>query len=198
MRLARSIGIVVLVRSAVLLASIAAASEVGPVTEPESGFSAPTPTSMRTVMARMEGAQLQAPEEQSMDMPSIDGLIVLPTQRTVADVLARAVSIATTRGITVFAKIDFSGDAAHVNLKLRPTGLVILGSPAAGTPVMAATPTVAIDLPLKILAFEDSDGHTWVAYNDPKYLQRRHGFSEALVKNLAPIGGLAQAAAGAD
>src|SRR5208282_1184113 len=126
-----------------------------------------------------------------MEAPSIDGLIMLPTQHTVADILARTVSIAQARGITVFAKIDFSGDAARSELTLRPTGLVILGNPAAGTPLMVATPTAAIDLPLKILAFEDADGHTWVAYNDPMYLQRRHGFSAALVKNLAPIGGLA-------
>jgi len=142
--------------------------------------------------------QVQATTEQSMEVPSIDGLIVLPTQHTVADILTRTVSIAQARGITVFAKIDFSGDAARSKLTLRPTGLVILGNPAAGTPVMAATPTVAIDLPLKILAFEDAEGHSWVAYNDPHYLQRRHGFSQALVRNLAPIGGLAQAVAGAD
>jgi uncharacterized protein (DUF302 family) len=133
-----------------------------------------------------------------MEAPSIDGLIVLPTQHTVADILTRTVSIAQARGITVFAKIDFSGDAVRAKLPLRPTGLVILGNPVAGTPVMAATPTVAIDLPLKILAFEDADGHTWVAYNDPTYLQRRHGFSAAFVKNLAPIGGLAEAVAKGD
>ena len=133
-----------------------------------------------------------------MQVPSIDGLIVLPSRRNVADILSRIISIAQTRGITVFAKIDFSGDAVKSNLTLRPTGLVILGNPAAGTPLMAATQTVAIDLPLKILAFEDTDGHTWVAYNDPAYLQRRHGFSEAFVKNLAPIGALAQLAAGED
>jgi uncharacterized protein (DUF302 family) len=133
-----------------------------------------------------------------MEAPVIDGLTVLPTQRTVADILARAVSIAQARGVTVFAKIDFSGDAAKVNLTLRPTGMVILGNPAAGTPVMSAAPTTAIDLPLKILAFEDAEGHTWVAYNDPKYLQRRHGFPDALVSNLAAIGGLAQTVARAD
>jgi uncharacterized protein (DUF302 family) len=67
----------------------------------------------------------------------------------------------------------------------------------AGTPVTVAAPTAAIDLPLKILAFEDAEGHTWVAFNDPKYLQRRHGFSDALVKNIAAIGALAQAVAAA-
>jgi uncharacterized protein (DUF302 family) len=133
-----------------------------------------------------------------MQIPSIEGLVVLPTQHSVADILTKIVAIAQTRGITVFANIDFSGDAARSQLSLRPTGLVILGNPAAGTPVMAAAPTTAIDLPLKILAFEDDQGHTWVAYNDPKYLQRRHGFSEALIQNLAPIGKLAEAVAAAD
>jgi uncharacterized protein (DUF302 family) len=133
-----------------------------------------------------------------MQIPSIEGLVVLPTQHGVADILTKIVAIAQTRGITVFANIDFSGDAARSQLSLRPTGLVILGNPAAGTPVMAAAPTTAIDLPLKILAFEDDQGHTWVAYNDPKYLQRRHGFSEALIQNLAPIGKLAEAVAAAD
>jgi uncharacterized protein (DUF302 family) len=130
-----------------------------------------------------------------MPLPTVDGLTVLPTQHTVAEVLTRIVSIAKARGITVFAQIDFSGDAARSKLSLRPTGLVILGNPAAGTPLMAATPTVAIDLPLKLLAFEDAAGRTWVAYNDPEHLQRRHGFPEILIANLAPIRGLAHAAA---
>lgn len=131
-----------------------------------------------------------------MDVSSIDGLIVLPTHHTVADILTRTVSIAQAKGLTVFAQIDFSGDAARSELSMRPTGLVILGNPIAGTPLMVATPTAAIDLPLKILAFEDAEGRTWVAYNDPKFLQRRHGFPDALLKNIAPIGALAQAVAG--
>lgn len=132
-----------------------------------------------------------------MTPPTIDGLIVLPTQHTVADILTRTVSLAQAKGLTVFAQIDFSGDAARSNLSMRPTGLVVLGNPVAGTPVMVATPTAAIDLPLKILAFEDAEGRTWVAYNDPKYLQRRHGFPEVLIKNIAALGVLAQAAASA-
>ena len=130
-------------------------------------------------------------------MASIEGLVLLPTQHTVADILTRTVAIAAARGITVFARIDFSHDAARSQLTLLPTGLVILGNPVAGTPVMAAAPTTAIDLPLKILAFEEVDGRTWVGYNDPRYLQRRHGFPEALLKNLAPIGALAEAVASA-
>jgi uncharacterized protein (DUF302 family) len=129
-----------------------------------------------------------------MQLPPIDGLIVLPTRHTVAQVLAKIESIAQSKGLTIFAKIDFSGDATRSKLAMAPSGLVIFGNPVAGTPVMVAAPTAAIDLPLKILAFEQN-GQTWVAYNDPQYLQRRHGFPATLVNNLAPIAGLAHAAA---
>jgi uncharacterized protein (DUF302 family) len=142
-------------------------------------------------------AAREVTKEQTMELPSIDGLIVLPTKRTVTDVLTRIGSIAQSKGLTVFAKIDFSGDAARSKLSMPPSGLIIFGNPVAGTPVMVAAPTAAIDLPLKILAFEQN-GHTWLAYNDPKYLQRRHGFAPALINNLAPIAGLAQAAAADD
>jgi uncharacterized protein (DUF302 family) len=127
-----------------------------------------------------------------------DGLIVLATQHTVADVLKRALSLAHSRGITIFAQIDFAADAARSNLPLRPTVLLILGNPVAGTPIIAATPATAIDLPLKLLAFEDAEGKSWVAYNDPQYLQARHGFPEGLVKNLAAIRSIAESVAAND
>ena len=126
---------------------------------------------------------------------AVNGLRVLPTQHTVADVLRRVQTLAQARGLTVFAQIDFSGDAERSGLALLPTGLIILGNPAAGTPLMAAAPTVAIDLPLKILTWHDADGYTWVAYNEPEYLQARHGFPAELTKNIAALGNLAQAAA---
>jgi uncharacterized protein (DUF302 family) len=125
----------------------------------------------------------------------VDGLRILPTQHSVADVLARVQSIARARGLTIFSQIDFSGDAERSGLALRPTGLVILGSPKAGTPLIDAAPTVAIDLPLKILAWQDADGRTWVAFNDATYLQARHRFPAELEKNIAALGALAEAAA---
>src|ERR1700686_5813024 len=91
---------------------------------------------------------------------AVAGLRILPTQHTVADVLQRVQSLARARGLTVFAQIDFSGDAERPGLTLRPTGLVILGNPKGGTPLIVARPTVAIDLPLKILAGQAAEGHT--------------------------------------
>jgi uncharacterized protein (DUF302 family) len=129
---------------------------------------------------------------------AIDGLRILPTQHAVADVLQRVQSLARARGLTVFAQIDFSGDAQRSGLTLRPTGLVILGNPKGGTPLIVARPTVAIDLPLKILAWQDAEGHTWVAYNEPEYVQARHRFPAELLRNIAALGALAEAAAAQD
>jgi uncharacterized protein (DUF302 family) len=129
---------------------------------------------------------------------AVAGLRILPTQRTVAEVLQRVQSLARARGLTIFAQIDFSGDAERAGLALRPTGLVILGNPKAGTPLMVATPTAAIDLPLKILAWQDVKGQSWVGYNESEYLQARHGFAPDLMKNIGALGALAAAAAAQD
>ena len=129
---------------------------------------------------------------------AVDGLRVLPTQHTVAEVLQRVQSLARARGLDVFAQIDFSGDAERSGLALRPTGLVMVGNPKAGTPLMAATPTVAIDLPLKILAWQDAEGQFWVAYNKPEYVLARHRFPPELLKNIAALGALVETAAAQD
>jgi uncharacterized protein (DUF302 family) len=129
---------------------------------------------------------------------SVEGLRILPTLHSVAQVLQRVESAARVRGLTIFAQVDFSGDAQRAGLAMRPAGLVILGNPKSGTPLMAATPTVAIDLPLKILAWQDVEGRSWVAYNEPEYLQARHGFPDELMQNIAALGALAAAAAGPD
>ena len=129
---------------------------------------------------------------------AVAGLRILPTRHGVAEVLNRVQTLARARGLTIFAQIDFSGDAERSGLELRPTGLVILGNPKGGTPLMVATPTVAIDLPLKVLAWEDAQGQIWVAYNDPEYVRARHGFPADLVKNIAALGALVEAAAAQD
>jgi uncharacterized protein (DUF302 family) len=133
-----------------------------------------------------------------MSTAAVNGLRILPTQHSVAQVLERVQSLARKRGLMVFAQIDFSGDARRAGLDLRPTGLVIVGNPKGGTPLIAATPTAALDLPLKILAWQDAEDRTWVAYNEAEYLQARHGFPAELSKNIAGLGALAAAAAAED
>src|SRR5882762_5927683 len=129
---------------------------------------------------------------------AVAGLRILPTQHSVAEVVNRVQTLARARGLTIFAQIDFSGDAERAGLALRATGLVILGNPKAGTPLIVATPTAAIDLPLKILAWQDMKGQSWVAYNESEYLQARHGFAPELMKNIGALGALAAAAAAQD
>jgi uncharacterized protein (DUF302 family) len=113
------------------------------------------------------------------------GMIDVPSPYSVPETLARLESILKERGVTVFARVDHSGEAEKAGLKMRPTQLLIFGSPKAGTPLMVATPSVAIDLPLKALAWEDQSGRVWLSYNAPEYLQERHGFPVELLKNIA-------------
>jgi uncharacterized protein (DUF302 family) len=96
--------------------------------------------------------------------------------------------------MTIFARIDHSGEAAKVGLEMHPTQVLLFGSPKGGTPVMVAAPSVAIDLPLKALVAEDDQGKVWITYNSPEYLQQRHGIPDDLIKNLAGAGALLQKA----
>jgi uncharacterized protein (DUF302 family) len=96
----------------------------------------------------------------------------------------------------VFAHIDFSGDAAKVGLRMRPTQLLIFGNPKSGTPLMVASPSIALDLPLKALAWEDVQGKVWLSYNAPEYLKERHGLRDDLLKNISGVGPLIESAAG--
>jgi uncharacterized protein (DUF302 family) len=115
------------------------------------------------------------------------GVILIAASRSVAATIDRLESSLRQRGILIFARIDFSGDATGVGLTMRPEQLLVFGNPKAGTPLMIAAPTVGLDLPLKALAFEDETGKTWLAYNDPYYIVRRHGIGEALSANLAAV-----------
>jgi uncharacterized protein (DUF302 family) len=112
--------------------------------------------------------------------------------------LDRLETLAKSRGMTIFARINFSQDASAVGMSLRPTQLLILGNPQGGTPLMVAAPSVALDLPLKVLAWQEDDGRCRLSYNTPEYLQQRHGFAPALMANIAGLAALVQAAAGAD
>jgi uncharacterized protein (DUF302 family) len=108
----------------------------------------------------------------------------------VDETVNRLEAVLAQRGVQVFALIDHSGEAEKVGMKMRPTKLVIFGNPKGGTPVMVAAPTLAIDLPLKALVWEDGGGKVWVTYNSPEYLQQRHGVPEDLIKNIAVAGAL--------
>jgi uncharacterized protein (DUF302 family) len=103
--------------------------------------------------------------------------------------------ILTAKGVTLFAVVDHSGEAVKAGLQMPNTKLLIFGSPKAGTPVMLAAPSIAIDLPLKILIAEDETGKVWISYNSAQYLAERHGVPAELMKNLAVIEALANAAA---
>jgi uncharacterized protein (DUF302 family) len=121
-----------------------------------------------------------------------NGMIHLSSPHSVAETLTRLDSILQTRGLTVFARIDHSGEADKVGMKMHSTQLIIFGSPKGGTPVMVASPTLAIDLPLKALVWEDAGGKVWVSYNSAEYLKHRHNIPDELVKNIAGIGPLLQ------
>jgi uncharacterized protein (DUF302 family) len=123
-----------------------------------------------------------------------NGIIDVASHYSVPETLARLQSILQEKGITVFALIDHSGEAEKAGLKMRPTQLLIFGSPKGGTPLMVAAPRLAIDLPLKTLAWQDEEGQVWLSYNSPEYFQRRHGFPVELMKKIAAIGGLIQKA----
>jgi uncharacterized protein (DUF302 family) len=123
-----------------------------------------------------------------------NGIVDVRSRYPVPETLARLEEILKEKGITVFALIDHSGEAEKAGLKMRPTQLLVFGSPKAGTPLMVAAPRLAIDLPLKALAWQDEKGQVWLSYNAPEYLQQRHGFPEALVKNIAGIAGLVEQA----
>jgi uncharacterized protein (DUF302 family) len=122
------------------------------------------------------------------------GIRVMAATAGVDETLDRMEGLAKQRGLTVFARINFAKDAAAVGLRMQPAQLLILGNPAGGTPLMAATPGAALDMPLKVLAWQDSSNRCWVSFNTPEYLQRRHGFPAALIANIAGLEKLVQAA----
>jgi len=123
------------------------------------------------------------------------GLIDIPSNHSVDETLAKLKGILQAKGVTLFALVDHGGEAAKAGLKMRPSKLLIFGNPKAGTPLMLAAPRIAIDLPLKILIWEDAQGKVWVTYNSPVYLQERHGLPVELLPNISVIEALAKTAA---
>ncbi len=125
------------------------------------------------------------------------GVVTLRSLHPPAETLDRLEALVRARDMLVFARIDFSGDAGRAGLSMPSTQMLLFGNPRAGTPLMLAAPTSALDLPLKALARQDADGNTWLEFNDPMYLGDRHGLSAALLAPLAATPGLLAAAAGA-
>ena len=119
-----------------------------------------------------------------------EGIISKASKYSVVETLDRVENVLRTKGIYVFARVDHSGEAEKVGLKMRPTQLLIFGNPKGGTPVMVAAPLAAIDLPLKALAWQDDDGKVWLSYNDPEYLKKRFGLTDEQIKTISGIGGL--------
>ena len=124
-----------------------------------------------------------------------NGIVDLPSSHSVEQTVEKLKSILQTKGITLFSTVDHSGEAEKVGLKMPPTKLLIFGSPKSGTPLMLAVPSIAIDLPLKILVWEDGQGKVWVSYNSPAYLMERHGVPRELQQNISAVETLAAKAA---
>jgi uncharacterized protein (DUF302 family) len=127
---------------------------------------------------------------------SVQGVVTVQSRHTVDETVERLRGVLAAKGVTVFALVDHSGEAEKVGMKMPPTKLLIFGSPKAGTPVMQAAPSIAIDLPLKILVAQDADGKVWVSYNAPDFLRERHHVPAELMQNLAVVEVLAAKAAG--
>lgn len=124
-----------------------------------------------------------------------NGIVTIPCNHSVDETVARVRGLLQAKGITLFAVIDHSGEAEKVGLKMPPTKLLIFGSPKAGTPLMLAAPSIAIDLPLKILVWQDANGKVWISYNSPEYLKERHGLPQELVQSISGVETLAAKAA---
>jgi len=126
-----------------------------------------------------------------MTIATSKGIVDKPSNHSVDETVEKLKNILQSKGVTLFALVDHSGEAEKVGMKMRPTKLLIFGSPKAGTPLMLAAPSVAIDLPLKILVWEDGSGKVWVSYNSPEYLKERHSLPQDLLQNISVVEALA-------
>lgn len=115
------------------------------------------------------------------------GVVTKPANHSVDEIVEKLKAILQAKGVTLFALVDHSGEAAKVGLSMPPTKLLIFGNPKGGTPLMLASPSIAIDLPLKILVSEDASGIVWVSYNSPAYLKQRHNLPQELMQNIAVV-----------
>jgi uncharacterized protein (DUF302 family)/uncharacterized membrane protein YidH (DUF202 family) len=134
-------------------------------------------------------------EEKSMAISAENGIVRIPGNHPVDETVAKLQAILQAKGVKLFVVVDHSGEAANAGLKMPNTKLLIFGNPKAGTPLMLAAPSVALDFPLKLLVTEDGAGKTWISYNSTAYLQSRHGLPPELLPNIAVIDALAAKAA---
>lgn len=134
-------------------------------------------------------------KETSMAVSTDSGIVTVASNHSVDETVEKIKAILQAKGVMLFALVDHSGEAEKVGMTMRPTKLLIFGSPKAGTPLMQAAPSIAIDLPLKILVAEDDKGKVWISYNSPKYLAERHGLPSDLLQNIAVVKPLAEKAA---
>jgi len=130
-----------------------------------------------------------------MTANSQNGIVSSPSRHSVEQTVERIEEALRAKGIKLFALVDHSGEAENAGLHMRSTKLLIFGNPKAGTPLMIASPTLAIDLPLKLLVAEDADAKVWISFNSSAYLQARHHLPEDLLHNIAVVEALANAAA---
>ena len=141
----------------------------------------------------VNGAAMQPTQETSMLLTN--GIVTIPSHHPVEQTVQRLEEILAAKGVKLFAVIDHSGEAENAGFQMRPCKLLIFGNPKAGTPLMLASPLAALDLPLRILVWEKTDGTTWLSYNDSAYLQHRHALPDNLVGNISAVDRLAANAA---
>ena len=134
-------------------------------------------------------------QERSVTQESENGIVTIASRHTVDQTVQKLEGILNAKGVKLFTLIDHSGEAEKVGAQMPPTKLLIFGNPQAGTPLMLASPSIAIDLPLKILVSQDRESNVWISYNSPSYLQKRHGLRAELVQNISVVEALARAAA---
>jgi uncharacterized protein (DUF302 family)/uncharacterized membrane protein YidH (DUF202 family) len=140
-------------------------------------------------------AHLEIRKEKSMTSNPENGIMTIPSHHSVDETVVKLEGVLQAKGVKLFALIDHSGEAEKAGIGMRPTKLLIFGNPKAGTPLMIASPSIAIDLPMKATIWEDANGRVWISYNAPAYLQARHSLPQELVQNIAVIEALATKAA---
>ena len=133
-------------------------------------------------------------EGEMVEPPAIPGIVHLHSEKRASATADRLAEIARAKGLTIFARIDFSSDAAAAGLTLLPMIQLVFGNPRAGTPLLAANPAVGLVLPLRALAWEDADGHSWLSYETPATVIERFHLPPELTANIAGLRALCEAA----